>query len=166
MNLRLSLLAATLLATSALAAAPTVDVKFSDVTKFKDLRTSPVATERERLGLAETLREHIIARAPRYLPQDATLAVTITDVDMAGEIRPVGGSLATGDIRIVKDIYPPRVDLEFRLLRADGTVVREGKRELRDQMFLTGASPARSDLLAYEKDLLDRWLQREFAPKR
>jgi hypothetical protein len=166
MNARLSLLAATFLATSTFAAAPTVEVKFSDITKFKDLRTSPVDSERERLSLAETLREHVVARAPRYLPQDMRLAVTITDVDMAGEIRPVGGSLATGDIRIVKDIYPPRVDLEFRLLRGDGTVVSEGKRELRDPMFLTGAAPARSDLLAYEKDLLDRWLQREFAPKR
>ena len=166
MNPRLLLLAAALAALPALAADPAVEVTFTDLARFRDLRTSPFATDRERLGLAETLREHVIARAPRYLPKDTRLAVTITDVDMAGEFRPVGGSLNTGDIRIVRDIYPPRVDLEFRLLRADGTVEREGRRELRDQMFLTGASPGQSDLLRYEKILLDRWLEREFAPKR
>lgn len=166
MNPRLLLLAAALLAAPAFAADPKVEVTFTDPTKFRDLRTSPVATERERLALAEALRAHVIAKAPHYLPKDTRLAVTITDVDMAGEIRPVGGSLAHGDIRIVKDIYPPRVDLEFRLLRADGSVEREGKRELRDLAFLMGTSPGRSELLGYEKDLLDRWLEREFAPKR
>ena len=166
MTRHLLCLAATLAAVTALAGAPAVEVSFTDPAKFSDLRNSPFATESERLGLAETLREHLIARAPRYLPQDTRLAISITDVDMAGEIRPVGGSLATGDIRIVKDIYPPRVDLEFRLVRADGSVEREGKRTLRDLTFLMGASPGRRDLLGYEKDLLERWLRSEFAPKR
>jgi Protein of unknown function (DUF3016) len=166
MNPRLPLLALALASLAAIAAEPAVEVTFTDPEKFSDLRTSRLATDRERLSLAEALREHVVARAPQYLPKDTRLAVTITDVDMAGEFRPMGASLATGEVRIVKDIYPPRVDLEFRLARADGTVEREGKRQLRDVMFLSSSSGRVSDLLRYEKDLLDRWLQREFAAKR
>jgi hypothetical protein len=67
---------------------------------------------------------------------------------------------------VVKDVYPPRVDLEFRLLRADGSVERAGRRELRDPGFLWGSSPHADDWLRHETRLLDGWLQKEFKPAR
>jgi len=148
-----------------LAAEPLVQVSFTDPAKFSDLRISRPSTERERFGLTETLRKFIEAEAPRHLPPETRLAVTITDIDMAGELRPAahGGQ---PDVRIVKDMFPPRVDLEFRLLRADGTVEREGKRSLRDSMFLTGNNPYDRELLSFEKALLAHWLDREFPTPR
>lgn len=147
------------------AAQPAVEVRFGDLSKFSDLRVSVWTTPKEREGLAEELKRHIEAAAPARLPPGTRLAVTIKDVDMAGEYPPVTGP-ASRDIRVVKDVYPPRIDLDFRLTRADGSVEREGSRELRDAGFMWNQSPLTRDTLAFEKGLLDGWLQREFAAKR
>jgi hypothetical protein len=146
-------------------AQPPVEVRFGDLSKFTDLRVSISTTDRDRAGLAEELKLHIERYAPPRLPQGARLAVTITDVDMAGEYPPITGSMSH-DIRVIKDVYPPRIDLDFQLLRADGSVEREGHRNLRDAGFMWSTSQMTRDRLAYEKSLLDSWLQREFAAPR
>ena len=152
-------------ATHSIAAEARVEVRFSDPEKFSDLRTSSLSTERERAALTDELRRHLEREAPQRLPAGMRLAITITDVDMAGEFRPVGRA-PMPDLRVVKEHDAPRVDLDFRLLRADGTVEREGHRELRDTQFLARTGPGRADLLRFEKALLDRWLEREFATPR
>ena len=147
------------------AAEPRVEVKFGDLDKFTDLRVSITTTRRDREGLAAELRSHIEREAPHYLPPATRLDVTITDVDMAGEYGPITGPVSR-DLRVVRDVYPPCVDLDFRLLRADGSVERSGRRELRDSGFLLGSSPHTDQLLRHEKGLLDGWLQKEFKPAR
>jgi hypothetical protein len=66
-------------------------------------------------------------------------------------------------VRIVRDLYPPRIDLSFTLTDADGTMIKTGERKLRDLAFMT---PMRvtycNDPLRYEKKLLAEWLDREF----
>jgi len=63
---------------------------------------------------------------------------------------------------VVKDIYPPRVSLDFKLLDAEGKVISEGKRQLRDLSFqMTVALPS-SDPLRYDKEMLSNWLRQEF----
>ena len=78
---------------------------------------------------------------------------------MAGEFeawRP-----PSSDARIVKDIYPPRIDLNFRLAADDGKVIKEGRRTLVDPAFMLGANRYPDDPLRYEKALIDRWLEQE-----
>jgi hypothetical protein len=62
----------------------------------------------------------------------------------------------------MRDLYPPRIDLEFRLTDDAGTVVKQGQRELRDPLYLTRAVFRDSDRLRYDTDLLADWLRREF----
>ena len=157
--------AAALASAPAAAAEPQVQVTFTDLSKFTDLRVSYASTDSDRAGLADELKRHIEHSAPPRLPQGTRLAVTITDVDMAGEYPPIAGGFSR-DIRVIKDVYPPRIDLDFRLLRADGNVEREGHRELRDAGFMWSTSPLTRDRLGFEKSLLDAWLQREFAAPR
>jgi hypothetical protein len=81
---------------------------------------------------------------------------------MAGDFEPWRGP-RFDDIRIVKDIYPPRMNLAFRLTDAEGTVVKEGKRELRDLSFLMKITMSfRDDPVRHEKALVDDWLRAEF----
>ena len=154
-----------LLAPAIAAADPAVDVRFGDLSKFTDLRVSTWTNPREREGLAEELRRHIERMAPERLPAGQRLSVLITDVDMAGEYPPITGGFSR-DIRVIKDVYPPRIDLDFKLTRADGAVEREGHRELRDAGFMWSKSPLSNQPLAFEKALLDAWLQKEFAAPR
>jgi len=60
-----------------------------------------------------------------------------------------------------RDAYPPRIDLTFRLTAADGSLLKEGERKLREPVFALTGSAYRDDPLRYEKALLDTWLERE-----
>ena len=96
------------------------------------------------------------------MPEGHTLSVTFTDIDMAGDFEPWRG-VRFDDVRIVKDIYPPRIVLSFRLTDADGNVVKQGKRDLRDIAFMMKITMGfRDDSVRHEKALLDDWLRSEF----
>jgi hypothetical protein len=83
---------------------------------------------------------------------------------MAGEYEP-WRPRAYG-VRIVRDVYPPRIDLRFRLAAADGSLLKEGECKLRDPAFMaTALLYFRDDPLRYEKALLDDWLERELSAR-
>lgn len=147
------------------AAQPAVDVRFGELEKFTDFRLTTSGEERERPDLADELRLYLVRRAPAFIPADARLEVTITDVDMAGEFRPSRRS-PHSMLRVVRGVYTPRIDLQFRLIGRDGRVLLEGSREERDPSFLTSTRGRRDEVLAHEKALLNRWLAREFPHER
>ena len=110
------------------------------------------------------LANHLRYRAERVLPQGDDLHVTFTNVQRAGTYEPWRGP-QWDDVRIIKDIYPPRIDLTFTLTNSTGGVVKEGKRELRDPAFLQRGILNESDPLRFEKRMLDDWLRNEFQEK-
>lgn len=139
--------------------AATAQVEFAKPESFTDAgRPRPAIDRDESLG---ALRDHFVAEAARRLPADQALYVTITDVDLAGDFEP--RQPYGREARIVKDIYPPRIELSFRLVAGDGTVVKQGTRTLRDTSFLSRGAADRQDALHYEKAMIDRWLDGEFA---
>ena len=158
---RLAIAAAACLAGSALAA--TAQVEFDHPEKFTDAGRPHLLNDAK--SNCAILEQHIVEEAARTLPADETLAITVTDVDLAGAYEP--WQPVSREVRIVKDIYPPRIDLRFRLTRADGALVKEGERSLRDPGFLTGTKGFSGDALRYEKVMLDEWMEKEFgAPQR
>ncbi len=138
-----------------------VKVNFVDTDNFTDFTDSYSFPDRGREAYVKELAQFIEQRAESRLGGDLQLEVVITDVDMAGEFEPWHGARAQ-DVRIVKDLYPPRINLSFRLTRSDGTVVAEGNRRLRDLGFMFAARPGDSDPLRYEKQLIDSWMRKEF----
>jgi hypothetical protein len=52
--------------------------------------------------------------------------------------------------------------LNFKVLDSHGAVVAEGERKLVDHSFLLNASVTNTDLLRYEKRMIDDWLRNEF----
>jgi hypothetical protein len=138
------------------------EVAFFEPEKFTDVRDSLRHSDVKATGYLERLREHIVKQTPRFVPPGYSLAVTFTDIDMAGEYEPWLGP-DFSDIRIIKDIYPPRAVLNFRLVDPEGNIVQEGRRELRDTAFLMrGNFGFRNDPLRYEKAMIDDWLRAEF----
>ena len=143
---------------------PSIHVEYTDPEKFSDIGNSySGSNEATRATYLEELRRHIQRRASRLLADGQNLTVTIIDVDMAGSFEPWRPLM--NDVRIVRDSYPPRIDLYFQLTGADGAVVKDGKRALRDTTFLMTTILYHNDLLRYEKTLLDGWLEREFADR-
>lgn len=110
-------------------------------------------------GYLSELRQHIERTGARRLPAGYKLAVTVTDVDMAGQFEPERGAQFT-DIRMVRPIYPPRINLTYRLTDQNGAVVSEGERRLRNQSFDWTLSPLdQQDPLRYEKALIDDFMR-------
>lgn len=141
-----------------------VSVAWTDPSTFSDIRLSGNRWEARRGDWVVQLAEHVRQRAERELTPGASLEVTIRDIRRAGMYEPWNGP-RFDHVRIIKDHYPPRIDLDFVLRDAEGTVVADGARELRDLGFLGRAGGASgSDALRYEKQLIDDWLRRELRP--
>ncbi len=159
------LLVAALAAASAFAAdkkekpASNVTVTFTDPDNFTDARsTFGMGTDQYYL---DVLSEHIQKYAGRRLAAGQKLEVTIKDVDLAGEFLPTHNS--ADQVRVIKEIFVPRVTLAFKLTGADGRVLKEGERRLQDLNFMSNLSiNGRNEPLFYDKALLTDWISREF----
>ncbi|MBA2079701.1 DUF3016 domain-containing protein [Rhodanobacter sp. PCA2] len=173
-TLQLLLAAMTLLGMPAMAAAATppaatadtataanVTVTYDQPEKFTETRKlRSLAPTRLDDGYLKTLKTYIETRAGKMLPPGDRLDIVVTDIDRAGSFEPWRRGTMQ-EVRIIKDIYPPRIDLHFRLLDASGKVIREGERKLRDPGFMSsGGATSSNDSLRYEKALLDRWLRK------
>jgi len=112
------------------------------------------------------LSEHLRVRADRVLPPGEQLQVMIEDISLAGRFEPWHHSSAQ-DIRFMRDIYPPRMQLHYRLLAADGSVIRESDVRLMDAFYLQRAVVGNStDVLRFDKRMIDDWLTRDFPASR
>lgn len=145
-----------------LAAEGPVSVDWTDPNQFSDIRHSGNRWAAQRGNWVEQLASYLQTRATARLPQGERLEVTITDIMRAGQYEP-WRSPNLQDARIVREIYPPRMTLTFKRLDAQGEVIDEGTRALRNSGFMMSASSVgTSDPLRFEKNMIDDWIRREF----
>jgi hypothetical protein len=157
-----------LVVATAVAAAPgapvvteRAEVSYRNPASFTEMDRSP----NESREWLDVLSRYIAKRASRTLPDGERLLVTITDVQRAGQLEPWRSS-RWSDTRFVRDTTPPRIDLTFQLVSAQGAVLKEDTRQLRDANFLTRGIFHRGEALGYEKNLIDAWLRADFGPPR
>lgn len=142
---------------------PNVQVNWDDPANFTDTRSNLCRNRVKPEEWLSQLARYVDNRAGRVIADGQTLKVTITDIQRAGQCEPWRGP-SLDDTRIIKDIYPPSINLHFVLADASGHVVSEGDRTLRDSAFMhRGTLLNESDPLRFEKRLLDDWLRKEFA---
>jgi hypothetical protein len=145
-----------------------VTVVFSHPEKYADLKDGFSDNENERGSerYLPFIQEYLEREAGRRLPAGQQLTVTFTDIDLAGDFEPWRG-IQFDDVRIVKDLYVPRLVFAFKVTDATGKVLKEGERKLVDlgfQMRITAGF--RDDQLRYEKDMLGNWLREEFPARK
>lgn len=137
-----------------------VKVIFAHPEKYTDVRDNNTDYDNE-LGRAHylpLLKEHLEQVAGGLLAPGQSLTITFSDIDLAGDFEPWRGPQFS-DVRIVKDIYIPRLTFAYRLTDESGRTVQEGERKLVDlayQTRLTGGF--RDDPLRYEKSMLSDWV--------
>ena len=134
-----------------------VTVEFVEPSRYVDARAR--CSDTEPTGLDE-LAQLLRAEGARRLPTGWTLTVAVTELDRAGALEPWRGPQFCW-LRIMRDVYPPRIDVRFAVTDAQGERRREGRRELRDLNYLQHAAFPDSDPLRYEKALLREWLRAE-----
>lgn len=150
----------------ALAVEGPVQVQWNDPSGFTELRQSHNRWEAERGNWVVNLAEYLRKQASGKLPEGQQMSVTITDIKRAGDYEPWHGP-RMDDVRFMRDIYPPRISLQFTLTDAQGQVIDQGERKLVDNAYLYGNTRlSDTDPLRYEKRLLDDWLRRELREDR
>ena len=144
---------------------PKTEVVFFEPEKFTDVRDSSGGeSESGRKALLDELRTYLVKAANRLLTPGQVLKITVTDLDLAGEFEPWRGF--SPDVRVVRDIYPPRIKFAFRLTDAAGEILAQGDRDLHDMDFMMKLSINRDDARRFEKALLDDWLRKEFGAQK
>lgn len=141
-----------------------VGVSWNDPAQFTELRYSRNRWESQRGSWVVQLAEHLRKSTEKVLPAGQRVEYTITDIKRAGDYEPWHGSNAQ-DVRIVRDVYPPRMTFNFTRYGADGQVIEQGERKLADTGFLSGGNTLVSDPLRYEKRMIDDWIRRELKPQ-
>jgi hypothetical protein len=67
-------------------------------------------------------------------------------------------------VRVVKNIYIPRINFSYQLLDTSGAVIQQAEVDLKDMSFMDrGNRFFDSESLRYEKNMLQRWFKQEFS---
>lgn len=141
------------------AAAAGATVTYKDPDQFSDVPFAP--WERERL--LKELTAHFDVLAAR-LPPGQTLAVEVTDLDLAGRIYPNRFN-APFDLRVLNGGADwPHMTLRYTISEG-GKVVKTGEEKLSNMSYLQRQNRYRNDNLKYEKQMLDDWFKETIAQR-
>jgi hypothetical protein len=136
------------------ATAGKVQVRWLEPDKFRDAGRGSVERERTLADLAQVFRQW-----GAQLPDDQTLTLDVSDVDLAGQLIP--GRIE--DVRVLQGRADwPRISMRYTLTTGS-RVVKSGQADLADMNYLSGLPSSAS--LIHEKRMLDRWFKAEFAAR-
>jgi hypothetical protein len=142
-----------------------VSVQWNDPAQFTEIRQSTNRFEAERGDWVQQLARYVQTSAAKPLQAGQTLEVTLVDVKRAGDYEPWHGPRGR-DIRIMRDIYPPRITLQYTLKDASGRIIDEGDARLSDSGYLHNIGlKSDTDPLRYEKRLIDDWVKRQLTSR-
>jgi hypothetical protein len=133
-------------------------VEFFEPDKFTDFKTSLLGSESERSGLEAEFRREISRKAESYLPAGYHLDIRFRDIDMAGNFEPVNRP-PYDQIRVVRQVYPPRLQLTYRLTDTSGEIVSSGDRTLTDPNFQGRLRLTANSSTVYESELIDDFVR-------
>ncbi|QYJ79258.1 DUF3016 domain-containing protein [Shewanella acanthi] len=140
-----------------------VKILWQNPKDYRDVKSSGDIQSRYEARLFETLTANINKEASKILKPNQKLEMTVTDVDLAGDMRPTFGATAN-DLRVIKDLYPPRMTFKYQVIENDKVIVA-GDEKLTDMGFMT-SSPSLSDKpFNYETEMLRDWLKKTIAPQ-
>lgn len=161
--MRNSILAMTLLAMSGVVSAAEVTVVFEQPEKFTDIRPTNESKSRYQDKVTQAFAKFFADNAAK-MPEGYTWQVTVTDIDLAGDVDYFATS--TGQpLRIIKDLYSPAVRFSHTLRDNFGEEVLSGEEQLRDLGFMQRISKVgtRSEF-EYEQQMLDQWFSKTVQP--
>ncbi|WP_456406338.1 DUF3016 domain-containing protein [Thiolapillus sp.] len=137
-------------------------VNWADPADYKDVVASSGSQEEFQAKTFKEL-EDTIRELASSLPEGQKLEMTVTDLDLAGDVRLTGARTQHQDVRVVKDMYPARMTFHYRLLDASGKVLKEGDEKLQGRATSVGMRTSSSGPLEIEKRMLRSWFKHNIA---
>ncbi|TKB47164.1 DUF3016 domain-containing protein [Thalassotalea mangrovi] len=116
---------------------------FSDI-EAGNMGTQPDFEQSVANKLAEALADHIEGK-------NITIEIKFTDIDLAGETR-----FNFQEIRVLDDLYIPRMSFEYVIKDATGEVVTEDTANIKEMGYLTRTlfGSKANEMIGYDKRLL------------
>lgn len=138
--------------------AGTSEVSWLNPEKYRDVKSGNESKTKYQARVFKEFEKHFADRASEF-PEGYQLKVNVTDVDLAGDVN-AGG---IERIRIVSDLYFPRIKFSYELFDNTGDKIKSGGTNLKDMNFLMSSSLRyRNKPLGYEKKMLDKWFDNTF----
>ncbi len=138
--------------------AGTSEVKWTNPDDYRDVDAGEGHKAKFKAKVFADFEKHF-EKLSAKLPEGQSLLIEVTDVDLAGDVNHGG----MRRIRIVKDLYFPRIKFFYQLLDENKQELSSGAENLKDMSFMMGSSLRHSnDTLAYEKNMLDEWFSETF----
>jgi hypothetical protein len=138
---------------------PNVHVVFENPEKFTDAG-SRLGDRADPKNL-DQLGKFLVREASERLAPGQRMTVVFYDVDLAGDFEP-GGISPTGDVRVMREIYAPRLLFVYVIVDQTDTVVEEGNVTLSNRDFLRELRlpHTQQDPLHHEKSMLREWVRK------
>ena len=162
--LLISAIIALLIPTLSLAAK--AEVKWTNPDKYRDIY--PNSNESRKNFRAHVFKnfDKFFAKLAIKLATDQTLKIDVTDLDLAGDVN-FGSSefpLRTMDrIRVVSDLYFPRIKFSYQLVNSNGEIVAADKLNLKDMNFMLGNNLRyQNQAFSYDKKMIADWFHKTF----
>ena len=144
----------------------TTEITWEKPEKYTDLRPANESRVKFRERTFKALDEYF-AKLAEKLPEKDKLAITVTNLDLAGQVWPssfVFGNATGTDVRIVKRVDIPRIKFSYTLTNEAGKVVKSADVDLKDMGFLDNPRTfTQNTHLGYEKAMIKEWFNEEMA---
>ncbi|MFZ6799457.1 DUF3016 domain-containing protein [Undibacterium sp. Di24W] len=102
----------------------------------------------------------VFSNFAKKLPDGYQLDVAVSDVDLAGDVRPNMSS--ANQIRFMTSIYWPRMKFHYELRNEKNEVVSVGDEELRDMDYLGRVRiPSGHTSFEYEEKMISDWFRKQ-----
>jgi len=140
-----------------------VKIEWQDPSSFRDVKAVGDIQSRYENRTFKTLTKNLNKEASKTLKSEQKLEMLVTDLDLAGDVRPTFGA-TMNDIRLVEDLYPPRITFSYKILAGE-KIIMAGDEKLTDMGFMQRVGRVSDKPLKYESKLLADWLKKTVAPK-
>ena len=141
-----------------------LELSWHEIEKFTDIRAANDSRSRFHERVQRNFEKYFQEIADK-LPEGYSWQVTVTDVDLAGEVDYFVTNTGQA-IRVIKEVNSPAIRFNHLLRDQYGEEVVSGEERLRDMSFMSRLTPRGSTPeFAFEREMLQDWFKKELQPK-
>ncbi len=139
-----------------------VEIQWLEPEKFRDIRGGTVNQQRFQQQVIAVLTAYFEEAASEILAPGQNLRLSITDVDLAGDVEYFFFRFPFG-VRVMRDVYFPAIEFNYVLTNEDGEVIRSGEENIKDMGYLySGGLFIKDPPFDYEKRMIFDWFRKNF----
>lgn len=141
-----------------------LELNWQEPEKFTDIRAANDSRSRFQERVQRNF-EKFFQEMASELPDGYSWQVTITDIDLAGEVDYFVTNTGQA-IRVIKEINSPAIRFNHLLRDQYGEEVTGGEERFRDMSFMSRMSPrGNTPEFEFERVMLQDWFKKELQPK-